>query len=156
MMSGNVRFADLADAGDAAAIEEILDSYAAGPIGQGKPLSDDVRRTVVAGLRAHPTAFVLLACAPYRPVGLAVCIEGFSTFAAKPLINIHDLAVLPEFQSQGLGRQLLESVADVARERGCCKVTLEVRDGNESAKRLYERCGFGPWDNVTLFVTKSL
>ncbi|MDX1968330.1 MAG: GNAT family N-acetyltransferase [Planctomycetaceae bacterium] len=156
MTSAGVRFANLADPADDAAIVEILDAYAAGPMGQGRPLSDDVRRQLVAGLNAHPTAFVLLACVAGRPVGLAVCFEGFSTFAAKPLINVHDLAVLPEFRNQGLGRQLLEAVADVARERGCCKVTLEVRGDNESAKRLYERCGFGPWDDVTLFVAQPL
>ncbi len=151
-----VRFADLADLGDAAAIVEVLDCYAGGPTGQGRPLSDEVRRNVIPGLRAHPTAFVLLACIGDRAVGIAVCFQGFSTFAAQPLINIHDLAVLPQYQGQGFGRLLLEAVADVARERGCCKLTLEVLDRNAAAKRLYERAGYGPWDQVTLFVTQRL
>ena len=72
------------------------------------------------------------------------------------MINIHDLAVLPGQRDRGVGRHLLDDVERLARERGCCKVTLEVHDSNDGAKRLYERVGFGPFEAPTLFVTKSL
>ena len=33
----------------------------------------------------------------------------------------------------------------MARERGCCKVTLEVLSNNEKAKKAYTRFGFEPY-----------
>jgi ribosomal protein S18 acetylase RimI-like enzyme len=67
---------------------------------------------------------------------------GFSTFEARPLVNVHDLAVLPEHRGRGVGRALLAGVEQRARARGCCKLTLEVLDTNETARRLYARFGF--------------
>jgi putative acetyltransferase len=151
-----VREANLGDAADGAALVEIIDSYARGPGGQGRPLSEQARAGMVRGLREHPWAFALLAFADGRPAGAAVCIWGFSTFAGQPYVNVHDLAVLPDFQDQGLGTRLLDEVERRARARGCCKITLEVHDTNHGAKRLYERVGFGPWQSPTLFVSKSL
>jgi ribosomal protein S18 acetylase RimI-like enzyme len=89
-----------------------------------------------------PTAHIFLAYAESRPVGIAVCFRGFSTFAAKQLINIHDLAVLPEFRGQGVGRKLLAAVEQKARELDCCKLTLEVQEHNQHARGLYESFGF--------------
>jgi ribosomal protein S18 acetylase RimI-like enzyme len=155
-MNISIDEADLDDRVQGAALVDIIDTYARGPGGQGAPISDHARSNLVAGLRAHPSATVLLAFADGRPVGTAVCLSSFSTFAGKPTINIHDLAVLPEFRGSGVGGALLAEVERRAQERGCCKITLEVHDTNAGAKRLYERTGFGPWDSRTLFVTKPL
>lgn len=148
--------ADLDLAQDAVAVVEIIDSYARGPGGQNAPLSDSARTALVRGLHEHPCALVLLACEDERPVGVAVCVWGFSTFAGREMINIHDLAVLPGFQGRGIGSELLAEVERRARERGCCKITLEVHDANEGAKRLYAAAGFGSWDAPTWFVTRPL
>ena len=155
-MDVTVEEADLSDAAHSSAIVEIIDSYARGPGGQNAALTDFARDKLLPGLRAHPLATVLLATVAGRPVGTAVCVFGFSTFAGRPIVNIHDLAVLPDFQQQGVGHALLAEVERRAHERGCCKITLEVHDTNEGAKRLYARAGFGPWDNPTFFVTKPL
>jgi ribosomal protein S18 acetylase RimI-like enzyme len=95
------------------------------------------------------------------PVGLAVCFLGFSTFAARPLINIHDLAVLPEYRGRGIGRRLLERVEAKGHALGCAKLTLEVRADNHRAQRLYQQVGFGdaPTADGTVrhwFLQKSL
>lgn len=155
-MEIEVREADLARPADAAALVEIIDSYARGPGGQGRPLAADARASLARGLRDHPAATALLALADGRAVGAAVCVWGFSTFAGRPYVNIHDLAVLPGQQGRGIGTRLLAEVERRARARGCCKITLEVHDTNGGAKRLYERAGFGPWDSPTLSVTKPL
>jgi ribosomal protein S18 acetylase RimI-like enzyme len=155
-MSPSIREANLEDDQQAAALVEIIDAYARGPGGQGAPLSDEARAQLAQGLHQHPMAMVLLAFVDGRAVGTAVCVWSFSTFAGKPSINIHDFAVLPEHRGQGIGRALLYEVERRARERGCCKVTLEVHDTNEGAKRLYESFGFGPWEVPTLFVSKPL
>ncbi len=155
-MKLRIQEADLSDPEHASAIVEIVDSYARGPGGQNAPLDDLARDNMARGLSDHPMATVYLAFADDRAVGVAVCLWGFSTFAAKPTVNIHDLAVLPDFRNRGIGRALLDKVEREARERGCCRVTLEVHDSNSGAKKLYRDAGFGTWDPPTLFVSKHL
>ncbi len=148
-MNFTIREANLADPADGAALLEIIDSYARGPGGQRKPLSELARSNLAKGLLDHPSVTALLGLADGRAVGAAVCFWSFSTFAGRPYANIGDLAVLPEFQRRGLGRRLLLEVERQAQERGCCKITLEVHDTNQDAKRLDERTGFGPWKSPT-------
>ena len=155
-MDWKVVEADLSDADHASGVLELIDGYARGPGGQSAPLTDEARGALAPGLLAHPNAFVLLAFAGERAVGTAVCVWGFSTFAGRPTVNVHDLAVDPDYRSRGIGSALLADLERRARERGCCRITLEVHDTNEAAKRLYSRSGFGPWDPPTLFVTKPL
>ncbi len=135
--------ADLDDTAHQEAVRILVDAYAADPMGQGQGLSEAVKRDLIPGLAAHPTTFILLAFLNTRPVGMAVCFRGFSTFAARPLLNVHDLAVLPEFRGQGIGRRLLEETHRRAAELGCCKVTLEVRRDNHRAQLLYRSMGYG-------------
>ena len=151
-----IRDADLDRAGDADALFAILDAYAREPGGQSAPLGADARAALVPGLRAHPQTFVLLACVDDAPVGAAVCFFGFSTFAGRPFLNVHDLALLPAHRGRGIGRALLDEAERRARVRGCCKLTLEVHQTNTGAQRLYRDFGFRGWESPTLFVTKRL
>jgi ribosomal protein S18 acetylase RimI-like enzyme len=137
-----VREADFDDDREVNGFIEVLDSYASAPVGGGSPLAPEVRERVVPMLRGHPTSLVLLAFVDDEPVGVAVCFFGMSTFRARPLLNIHDLAVLPQCQGKGVGQALLDAVEDHARRKGCCKLTLEVLDDNTRARSLYRRFGF--------------
>jgi ribosomal protein S18 acetylase RimI-like enzyme len=141
-MPVQTRRADLHSPTDAAAIVHVLNSYAADPRGGSQPLSSTVRARLVPGLQAHATTCVWLAFEGAQAVGLCVGFFGFSTFKAQPLLNIHDLAVVPEHRGSGVGRALLSTVEAHAREAGCCKLTLEVQDDNHPARGLYERFGF--------------
>ncbi|MEM7409883.1 MAG: GNAT family N-acetyltransferase [Myxococcota bacterium] len=156
MSETQVREADLDDPAEVAAVVEIIDSYARGPGGRNQALSEAERAAMGPGLRAHPAAFVLLAYRGDGAVGVAVCVWGFSTFAGKPSLNVHDLAVLPDHQGQGVGQALLAEAERRLVARDGCKLTLEVHDSNEGAKRLYRRFGFGPWEPATLFVSKPV
>jgi ribosomal protein S18 acetylase RimI-like enzyme len=154
-----VRLADLADPGDGCRVVELLDMYSREPLGQAAPLPEDVRKRLVPGLRRHPGALVLLAFADEEAVGIAVCFLGFSTFAAQPLLNIHDLAVRPDSRGSGVGRALLRAAQEQAVQRSCCKITLEVRDDNRIAQRLYRDFGFASSNGDAAsyaFWTKSL
>jgi ribosomal protein S18 acetylase RimI-like enzyme len=143
-MSGvSVIEADLNDPQHQAAVVQLINAYARDPMGDGRDLPATVRDRLISGLRQHPTTLVLLAFDDATPVGIAVCFVGFSTFAARPLINIHDLAVVPDHRGRGIGRLLLEGVEAKGRELGCCKLTLEVREDNHRAQRLYHGFGFG-------------
>jgi GNAT superfamily N-acetyltransferase len=137
--------ADYADPRDAADLVMLLDAYARDPMGGGVPLCRETRDAVVPGLAATPGAFSLIARLDGRPVGLANCFTGFSTFAAQPLVNVHDLAVLPGCRGHGVGRALLKAVEAEARRCGASKLTLEVLSGNERAKSLYLALGFGEY-----------
>ena len=126
----------------ARALVAMLDVYARDPAGGATPLTDFARANLVGGLAARPQAFSVLAFDGDQPVGLVNCLEGFSTFACRPLVNVHDLAVAPSHRGQRVGERMLEFVEHIARERGACKLTLEVLSGNHSACKLYARSGF--------------
>jgi GNAT superfamily N-acetyltransferase len=153
--------ADLDDPRHRAAILELTRAYARDPMGVGRDLPDDVQRELLPRLRAHPASLVFLAFDGDRAVGLATCFIGLSTFAARPLLNIHDLYVAGGERGRGLGRRLLEAVEVKARALGCCKLTLETQERNHPALRLYERFGFAvahfdPAAGVVLFRVKAL
>ncbi|MCV4639753.1 GNAT family N-acetyltransferase, partial [Escherichia coli] len=46
------------------------------------------------------------------------------------------------YRGQGVGRQVLDHVLEVAKKTGCSLATLEVRRSNRPAIALYERAGF--------------
>ena len=127
------------------AIVEVLDSYASDPMGGAAPLPDATRRHLVAQLEQRPWIVTLLAVRGVEPLGLLVAVEGFSTFAARPLLNLHDIAVVPAHRGRGVGTRLIEAAEAEARRRGCGKLTLEVLEGNTVAKGLYARLGFRPY-----------
>lgn len=127
------------------AIVEVLDSYASDPMGGAEPLPEATRRHLVERLEQRPWMVTLLAVRGVEPLGLLVAVEGFSTFAAQPLLNLHDIAVLPAYRGLGVGSQLITAAEAEARRRGCVKLTLEVLGGNTVAKALYARLGFRPY-----------
>ena len=137
---------------------EILSIYAQEDGGGNKDIADETKSALPELLKAFENKEILVAFENERPVGVAVCFGGFSTFRAMPTLNIHDLAVLPDQRGKGVGSALLEAVAARAKERGCCKVTLEVIASNEGAQRLYRRHEFdSPTTGApTLFMERQL
>jgi len=133
---------DYGDPAHAAALVDLLDSYARDPAGGGEALSDFARANLVSQLAARPFVFSVLAFDGDTPVGLINAIEGFSTFACRPLVNVHDVVVLPGHRGRGIAAQMFAEIEAIAGERGACKLTLEVLDGNASARTLYQRLGF--------------
>jgi ribosomal protein S18 acetylase RimI-like enzyme len=159
--SVQIRQADYASASDAAALVMLLDAYARDPAGGGSPLSEFAQANLVSALAARPQAYSVLAFDGDQPVGLVNCIEGFSTFACRPLVNVHDVAVLASHRGRGVAEQMLVEAERLARARGAVKLTLEVLSGNLAAKKLYERIGFAgyqldPAMGSALFMQKPL
>jgi ribosomal-protein-alanine N-acetyltransferase len=78
-------------------------------------------------------------------------IVGYVLFWLLPNeIDVHNLAVHSEFRRQGIGRLLLQQVISEARRRSLARVTLEVRQSNLAAQKLYESVGF-----VTIGIRKG-
>lgn len=141
--------ADYANPRHAEALVRMLDAYARDPMGGGEGLTDFAKDHVVRELAQLPDAFSVLAfdgAGDATPVGLVNCFQGFSTFACKPLVNVHDLAVSSGYRGQHIGERMLAFVEVLAREMGACKLTLEVLSGNASAMRLYARTGFAAYE----------
>lgn len=113
-------------------------------------------KKLIDGLKSHAASLILFAVSEEMIVGMAVCFQGFSTFQAAELLNIHDLIVNKTFRNRGIGRLLLEYACEEARRRKFCRITLEVRIDNEPAKRLYRSLGFGPCENPMEFWINSL
>ena len=124
------------------ALVTMLDAYMRDPMEGGMPPSEQVKRDLVPGLRAHPACHVYLAYHDGVPVGFSICFLGFSTFNARPLINIHDIFVDSSVRGMGIGMLLLERIEAKARELNCCRITLEVRRDNHVARGLYRKVGF--------------
>ena len=168
MSSIEILQADLGRPEHQEAVVTLLDAYARDPMGNGKALSDRVRSELIAGLQQHPTTIIFLVFQNKIAVGIATCFGGFSTFAARPLINIHDFYILPEFRGLHLprehvqqgpdhlgrrpqrrsrcflryGEDQLDHAVSISSRPGCCKITLEVQQNNHGARRIYAAAGF--------------
>ena len=76
-------------------------------------------------------------------VEMAQRIVGYGILSvAADEAHLLNLAIDPEFQKQGLGRQVLHFLLDVAQKQGVETIFLEVRDSNRSAIALYLDEGF--------------
>jgi ribosomal protein S18 acetylase RimI-like enzyme len=131
--------------GDGTALLQLLDSYARDPMGGGNPLSAEVRGNLIPQLQQRSDYLGIIAFYGEQPVGLINAFEGFSTFSARPLLNIHDVIVAEEFRGSGLSQRMMEKVEQLARQRGCCKLTLEVLSNNTVAQNAYRKFGFSAY-----------
>lgn len=120
----------------------LLDNYALDPMGGSTALSQSVKDNLVTELAKLPHAFSVICYVDDKPAGLINCFEAFSTFKCKPLINIHDVVVSVEYRGLGLSQKMMQHVEHIAIKKGCCKVTLEVLEGNQIAKNAYLKFGF--------------
>ncbi|MCB1774961.1 MAG: GNAT family N-acetyltransferase [Gammaproteobacteria bacterium] len=151
----SVRRANLGDDSDIDRYLYLLDAYARDPMGAGIPLPADVIGRLRRDMPSHPTAHALLAFAGDEVIGFVTGFLGYSTFRAMPLLNIHDIAVLPAWRGRGIARRLLRETEALGRSLGCCRITLEVRDDNPRVRSVYDQAGFVP-AACNLFMEKAL
>lgn len=142
-----IALADLARPQDAVAVLRLLREFAREPVSGGCDLPDEVQQRLVPGLRSHPASRIWIAWSvaggEETAVGVAICQLGFSTFLARPTLNLHDLFVSASHRNRRIGEALMHAVHAGARELGCGKVTLEVNRSNAAAQRFYARLGYG-------------
>jgi GNAT superfamily N-acetyltransferase len=136
---------DFETPGHAESFLALLDHYASDPMGGGSGLSAYARRELIDALRVVATFHGALAFVEGGAVGLINCFLGFSTFAARPLLNVHDLVVRDGWRGQGAGQVLLDWAEGRARDLGCCRLTLEVLSNNHRAMNSYRRAGYVPY-----------
>lgn len=101
---------------------------------------DDLARD----MRHDPPAFRALLAETPQPeaVGLALFFMDYSTWRGQYGIYVLDLAIAPDWQGRGLGRQLLSGAAALAHKAGCTYLKLAADRENERALGFYGRLGF--------------
>lgn len=147
------------DPRDRADLLRLLDEYVRLELGDNPP---DLSK-IPDQLADFPTSFSVLAYADAdqsTAIGLVNCFFGFSTFAGRRLVNVHDVIVTEPYRGKGVTGMMLDAVERVAQENDCCRVTLEVLASNTSAMRAYQKHGFvrdpGHPDTDTLYLRKTL
>ena len=93
----------------------------------------------------------LVASVAGETVGFALFFHNFSTFLGKPGVYLEDLFVRPAYRGQGLGKALLQRVAQIAVERDCGRMEWSVLDWNEPSIRFYESLGAKPMSDWTTY-----
>jgi ribosomal protein S18 acetylase RimI-like enzyme len=121
---------------------KLLNDYMNDHMGNNRPMPKELGPQIISGLKKHPGFLGFFVLAGDQFAGLANCNVNFSTFQAKPLINIHDFIVAPEYRNIGAGHYLLNGIVNYASQNGYCRVNLEVREDNQTAKSLYKKNGF--------------
>lgn len=124
----------------------LLNCYASDPMGGGMPLSEYTKQNLATELAKRPHAFTVICYVDQQPAGLINCFEAFSSFNCQPLINIHDVIVASDFRGLGISQRMLEKVEQIARDKGCCKLTLEILEGNDVAQASYKKFGFSGYE----------
>jgi len=139
----------------------LLNDYALSVMGGGIALKSGVLDSLASEIAQREFITVFLAYINEDAVALMTCMEGFSTFKCRPLMNIHDIYVANDFRGKGIATQLLNSAEQLAKQKKCCKLTLEVLEGNTIAKMAYQKFGFAGYElnpeiGSALFWEKSL
>lgn len=160
-MNINVIVMNYLDKQQAADMAHLINQYATDPMGGGVELDAAVTEQLATELSKIPHAFSLLCYVENKPAGLVNCFDAFSTFKCKPLVNIHDVIVDKDYRGLGISQLMLAKVEEIARAKGCCKITLEVLEGNEIARNAYKKFGFEAYEldpamGKALFWQKSL
>ncbi|WP_372750869.1 GNAT family N-acetyltransferase [Labilibaculum sp.] len=139
MISNSYSFVEmnLCDEEHRAALFELMNAYMLDPMGCSKAISLKSFPALVEGLKNQTNYVGVLVKNQERCIALANCFVNFSTFKMRSLLNIHDFIVMPDERGKGVGRFLMQSVKQIAKNRNCCKITLEVRCDNEVAQTLY-------------------
>jgi GNAT superfamily N-acetyltransferase len=122
-----------------AAYERLLDAVRA---------TEDALRATLFG--AKPVGEVIIADDGGTPVGFALFFQNYSTFLAQPGLYLEDLFVIPAARGRGVGKRLLEHLAQIALDRGYGRVEWAVLDWNAPAIGFYRRIGAVPMQDWTI------
>lgn len=99
-------------------------------------LSPFSKEQVLYEIVENPTSYILLAFENDVPVGF---IDFWITFDSATICQI---AVHEQFRKNGVGSKLLEESFKILKENDVLFYTLEVRENNLAAVKLYEKLGF--------------
>lgn len=88
-----------------------------------------------------------------KPAGFAFFFYNYSTWRGKPGLYLEDLFVLPEMRGKGIGKALLQHLAETAIRENCYGIRWMVLEWNEPAIKFYAALGatlLGEWETMLL------
>ena len=156
------REACLDDEADGGHLLRLLDCYARDPMGINESLPQRIMDSLLPKLQKLSYCKVYFAMFDdCIPIAMAICFEGFSTFQAAAVLNVHDFIVDPAYRGQKVGQRLMDHIAADCSRKGFCKITLEVLSGNSVALECYQKSGFHPYKlreetGDAMFLTRKL
>ena len=114
------------------------------PVYETAPGAEKTMRRFLADLASSGHSFLFVAVADGRVVGFisGELREGSPTFLPKTWASVDDVFVEPDHRNRGMGRALLQSVGEWARQRGASGISLQVAAANARARKFYEELGF--------------
>lgn len=134
-MSTQIQYIDIRNLEHRKALEALFREYSL-------DTSASIESTIVNQLFELPYFHGFLCMNGNEEQGFAVCFESFSTYRAKKMLNIHDFMISRNARGLGLGKLLLSGIENYCFENDYLKITLEVDEDNEIAKRLYSSLGY--------------
>jgi GNAT superfamily N-acetyltransferase len=112
---------------------------------------EKLKCTLFPAAGASCAAHVIIGEFDGMPAGFAVYFFNYSTFLAKPGLYLEDLFVRPESRGKGLGKALLQHLAQLAGALGCGRMEWAVLDWNTPAIEFYRSTGAVPLEDWTTF-----
>lgn len=88
-----------------------------------------------------------------RPAGFAFFFYNYSTWRGRPGLYLEDLFVFPEMRGKGIGKALLQHLAQIAVKEECYGIRWMVLEWNEPALKFYDSLGaeiLGEWETMLL------
>ncbi len=135
---------------------EMVNSYISDPMGGGQIVSERQKLYLLDGLESNPNCIVMLAVENVKIIGYVIAFINFSTFLVKPMMNIHDVYIEPEYRNNGWGRRMISQLIEIAERNKFGKLTLEVRKDNPTAQHTYTKLGFQEGDTPMYFYTRMI
>jgi len=132
----NIRHAGLADLGVLIPLfRGYLDVY-------GQPASEPDAGAFLAAHLDAGTSIILVAEREGAGVGFAQLYPTWDSLSLTSRWILSDLFVAPDARRTGVGRALVASALDVAKDSGAGSMSLDTAGDNEAAQALYEQMGF--------------
>jgi GNAT superfamily N-acetyltransferase len=120
----------------------VLDVYA-GALGDGQSLTEAQAKRIFRRMKSYPDYHVYVAVENRQVVGtFALLVMDNLAKRGTPSGIVEDVAVLPEWQGRGIGKQMMRFAQDVCRKAGCYKMVLSSNTRRTSAHRFYQSLGF--------------
>jgi GNAT superfamily N-acetyltransferase len=123
-------------------IEAILEIYSQPSIDNGICLNHKEAKEIFRIIETYPNYKIYVAEIENRIVGtIAVLIMHNIGHLGKKSAIFESIAVLPEWQGQGIGKRMLENSIEICKEIGCYKITLSANIKRDKAHQFYESLG---------------
>ncbi len=85
---------------------------------------------------------IVIASENSRIVGMVNLLYTISTALGGIVVILEDMVVSSDMRGKGIGSELLNYSFELAKSKGCQRITLLTDNDNESAHKFYQRHGF--------------